>query len=120
MVVIGIDRIRNVNEFGLMGIGVFVILFTRDARALVILLLLDASDDAAKIYATADATANDELFIISELLTRNCKASLVFPVCLAYPISWVLASTVFMIAYLRGTWLRKRIAICGMEPEIRS
>lgn len=34
-----------------------------------------------------------------------------------YPISWVLASTVFYIAYLRGTWLHKRIADCGLEPE---
>lgn len=38
---------------------------------------------------------------------------------LCYPLSWVLASTVFYIAYLRGTWLRKRIAVCGMEPEVR-
>lgn len=37
----------------------------------------------------------------------------------AYPISWALASTVFLIAYLRGTWLRSRIRACGMEPEIR-
>lgn len=34
-----------------------------------------------------------------------------------YPISWVLASTVFYIAYLRGTWLHKRIADCDLEPE---
>lgn len=34
-----------------------------------------------------------------------------------YPISWVLASAVFYIAYLRGTWLHKRIADCGLEPE---
>lgn len=36
-----------------------------------------------------------------------------------YPISWALASTVFFIAYRRGTWLHKRIAQCGMAPEIR-
>lgn len=36
---------------------------------------------------------------------------------LAYPLSWILASTVFYITYLRGTWLRKRIEECGMEPE---
>lgn len=35
----------------------------------------------------------------------------------AYPLSWILAATVFYIAYLRGTWLRKRIAQCGMAPE---
>lgn len=40
--------------------------------------------------------------------------------CIVYPISWVLAATVFLIAYLRGTWLRKRIEICGMPPEVRT
>jgi putative MATE family efflux protein len=40
--------------------------------------------------------------------------------CITYPLSWLLASTVFFIAYLRGTWLHKRIEICGMEKEIRS
>lgn len=37
----------------------------------------------------------------------------------AYPISWILAAVVFFIAYLRGTWLHKRIAVCGLAPEIR-
>jgi len=36
---------------------------------------------------------------------------------LCYPISWVLAATVFFIAYFRGNWLRKRIAACGLMPE---
>ena len=36
---------------------------------------------------------------------------------LAYPVSWVLCSTVFTIAYFRGTWLHKRIAEIGLEPE---
>ena len=36
---------------------------------------------------------------------------------LAYPVSWILCSAVFFIAYFRGTWLRKRIAINGMDPE---
>ena len=36
---------------------------------------------------------------------------------LAYPLSWILAAVVFYIAYLRGTWLTKRIESCGMEPE---
>ena len=35
----------------------------------------------------------------------------------AYPISWILAAVVFYIAYLRGTWLKKRIRQCGMTPE---
>ncbi len=39
--------------------------------------------------------------------------------CVVYPLSWIVASVVFYIAYLRGTWLHKRIAECGMEPEIR-
>lgn len=36
---------------------------------------------------------------------------------LAYPLSWILASVVFFIAYRRGTWLHKRIQECGMAPE---
>lgn len=36
---------------------------------------------------------------------------------LAYPISWTLSAIVFFIAYLRGSWLKKRIEICGMQPE---
>lgn len=36
---------------------------------------------------------------------------------LCYPISWVIAAVVFFIVYLRGNWLRSRIAQCGMEPE---
>ena len=39
--------------------------------------------------------------------------------CITYPLSWLLAATVFYIAYLRGNWLRKRIEICGLEPEAR-
>ena len=38
---------------------------------------------------------------------------------LCYPVSWLLASVVFFITYLRGSWLSKRIAQCGMEPEVR-
>ncbi len=37
-----------------------------------------------------------------------------------YPISWALADIAFFTAYFRGTWLRKRIALCGLEPEVRS
>ena len=42
-----------------------------------------------------------------------------FVLALSYPISWMLSSAVFIAAYLRGTWLRARIAQCGMEPETR-
>ena len=30
--------------------------------------------------------------------------------CLAYPLSWILASAAFFVSYLRGNWLRKQIA----------
>ena len=36
---------------------------------------------------------------------------------MAYPLSWVLCAIVFTVAYLRGTWLHKRIAQIGLEPE---
>lgn len=36
---------------------------------------------------------------------------------ICYPISWILAATVFFVVYLRGNWLRSRIAQCGMAPE---
>ena len=38
--------------------------------------------------------------------------------CVVYPLSWILASIVFVAVYLRGTWLKKRIDACGMLPEI--
>ena len=34
-----------------------------------------------------------------------------------YPISWSIAAGVFLAVYLRGNWLRSRIAQCGMAPE---
>ena len=37
---------------------------------------------------------------------------------ICYPISWVLSATTFAAVYLKGTWLKKRIAECGMDPEI--
>ena len=36
-----------------------------------------------------------------------------------YPLSWLLAATVFAIVDFQGGWLRRRIAQCGMEPEVR-
>ena len=39
--------------------------------------------------------------------------------CITYPLSWLLAATVFYITYLRGNWLRKRIEVCGLAPEVR-
>ena len=37
----------------------------------------------------------------------------------AYPISWTLCALVFLTTYLRGNWLRGRIAQLGLEPETR-
>lgn len=34
-----------------------------------------------------------------------------------YPLSWGIASAVFLIVYLRGDWLKKRIEALGLEPE---
>ena len=34
-----------------------------------------------------------------------------------YPISWSIAAGVFLAVYLRGNWLRSRIAQCGMASE---
>jgi len=39
--------------------------------------------------------------------------------CITYPLSWLLAATVFYVTYLRGNWLRRRIEACGLEPEVR-
>ena len=39
--------------------------------------------------------------------------------CLAYPVSWILCTTVFAVVYFRGNWLRSRIAVLGLEPETR-
>lgn len=38
---------------------------------------------------------------------------------LSYPLSWALAAAVFLVVYFKGSWLRRRIAQCGMEPEVR-
>lgn len=38
---------------------------------------------------------------------------------LSYPLSWGLTSVMFVIYYLRGNWLRRRISVMGYEPERR-
>lgn len=38
---------------------------------------------------------------------------------LSYPLSWALAAAVFLAVYFKGSWLRRRITQCGMEPEVR-
>jgi len=57
------------------------------------------------------------LFRILWVLIAVARWHTIEVLCIAYPLSWVLASIVFLIAYFRGTWLRKRIEICGMTPE---
>lgn len=59
------------------------------------------------------------LFRVLWVLTVVSRWHRIELLALAYPLSWVLCSIVFYIAYLRGTWLHKRIEECGMEPEIR-
>lgn len=57
------------------------------------------------------------LFRVVWLLTVVRRWHTLKMLTLSYPISWVLAALVFLIVYLRGNWLSKRIAQCGMEPE---
>lgn len=59
------------------------------------------------------------LFRIIWLLTAVRRWHTLRMLTLCYPISWILAATVFLIGYLRGTWLHSRIAANGMEPERR-
>ena len=57
------------------------------------------------------------LFRILWVLVMVSRWHTVEMLCIAYPLSWIIASVVFFVAYLRGTWLHKRIEICGMMPE---
>ena len=38
---------------------------------------------------------------------------------LCYPLSWGLTSVLFVVYYLRGNWLRRRILAMGYEPEMK-
>jgi putative MATE family efflux protein len=60
------------------------------------------------------------VFRILWILTMVVRYHTIEMLCIVYPLSWLIASIVFIIAYLRGTWLHKRIEICGMEPEIKA
>ena len=57
------------------------------------------------------------LFRVVWVFTVVAKWHTVEMLLICYPISWVLAASVFFIAYLRGTWLTSRIQACGLEPE---
>jgi len=59
-------------------------------------------------------------FRILWVLTMVARYHTIEMLCIVYPLSWLIASVVFTIAYLRGTWLHKRIEICGMEPETKA
>ena len=59
------------------------------------------------------------VFRVIWIFTMVAKFHMVEMLALCYPLSWILASVVFYIAYLRGNWLRKRIEACGLEPEVR-
>lgn len=38
----------------------------------------------------------------------------------SYPITWAATAVLFILYYIQGGWLRRRILKCGFEPEIRS
>lgn len=59
------------------------------------------------------------LFRVIWLLTVVQRWHTLKMLTLSYPISWGLAAAVFFAVYFRGSWLSKRIAQCGMEPEVR-
>ena len=59
------------------------------------------------------------LFRVLWLLIVVARYHTVKMLAICYPISWVICATVFYIAYLRGNWLTRRIAACGLEPERR-
>lgn len=59
------------------------------------------------------------VFRVIWVFTVVAKFHTVEMLALCYPVSWILAATVFFITYLRGNWLRRRIAACGMAPEVR-
>lgn len=40
-------------------------------------------------------------------------------VAMSYPMTWALTSCVFIVYYLRGRWLKRRIMIMGYAPEVR-
>lgn len=59
------------------------------------------------------------LFRVVWLLTVVSRWHTLLMLTVCYPLSWILADTAFAAVYLHGGWLRKRIADCGMEPEVR-
>ena len=59
------------------------------------------------------------VFRVVWIFTVVARYHVVEMLAVCYPISWVLASVVFYIVYLRGKWLRKPIEANGMLPDTR-
>lgn len=59
------------------------------------------------------------LFRVAWLMTAVRHWHSLKTLTLSYPLSWALAAAVFLVVYFKGNWLRRRIAQCGMEPEVR-
>ena len=57
------------------------------------------------------------VFRIAWVLLVVSRWHTLFVLAMAYPVSWMLAATVFYIAYLRGTWLHSRIYEGSNLPE---
>lgn len=57
------------------------------------------------------------IFRVIWIFTVVARWHIVELLAVCYPISWLLAGTVFFITYLRGNWLKSRIEACGMDPE---
>ena len=59
------------------------------------------------------------VFRVVWIFTAVARFHAVEMLALCYPLSWILSATAFLVTYLRGNWLHKRIEACGMEPEVR-
>ena len=53
------------------------------------------------------------VWVFAALPLRHEMTTVMF----SYPLTWSITSLLFVIYYLRGEWLRRRIAKCGYEPE---
>ena len=53
------------------------------------------------------------VWVFAALPLRHEMTTVMF----SYPLTWSITSLLFVIYYLRGGWLRRRIAKCGYEPE---
>ena len=79
---------------------------------------------AGTMRGTGYAIAPTLIMVVCVCLVRVAWVLLLVPrfhslhmVTIVYPLSWALASLVFLVVYLRGNWLHKRIEALGLEPE---